>query len=385
MTKFAYLSERLNELELRGRLRSLVPREVSGVELTEPHGQRLLNFGGNDYLGLAAQPNQIPSQSDADAALGGSGASALLSGWTTDHELLSKKIASLETTDSAVVYPSGYAACSGTVAILAEDGDCILSDQLNHASLIDGSRLSGADCTVYPHRDWQVVERCLKESRHKYQRAWIISNAVFGMDGHIAPLEQLVRIAERYDAFLIVDEAHGTGVLGDDGSGACAALGVKGEVAVRIGTLSKAVGSQGGFVAGPTVLVDYLINRSRSLIYSTSLSPPAVRAAMEGIDRIVDEPERRARLQSMARHVRDALSIDAGSSLEASVPIIPLVVGRDDRAVELAGQLRKRGFYVPAIRPPTVAEGSARLRISLSAAHDDEMIEALVDAIQAIT
>ena len=377
MTQFDYLAERLSVLESRGRLRSLTPRVASGVELTEPSGKRLLNFGGNDYLGLAADASE-------QTAACGSGASALLSGWTADHQLLSQKIASLESSEAAVVFPSGYAACSGTVAIMAEEGDLILSDQLNHASLIDGCRLSRAECVVYSHRDFSALQLCLKETRHRYNRVWIVSNTVFGMDGHVAPLNQLVELADRHDACLIVDEAHATGVLGDDGSGACQALGVKDAIAIRIGTLSKAVGSQGGFVSGPKVMIDYLINRSRSLIFSTSLAPPAVAAAIHGIDRIVEEPQRRERVQSLSVRVRTALGIETSSRLESTVPIIPVVVGRDDRAVALSKQLWECGLYVPAIRPPTVAEGSARLRISLSAAHDDVMIDRLIETMRSL-
>lgn len=377
MTQFDYLAERLRVLESRGRLRSLIPREVSGVELTEPSGKRLLNFGGNDYLGLAAEASE-------HAPVRGSGASALLSGWTADHQLLSDRIASLESSEAAVLFPSGYAACSGTVAIMAEEGDLILSDQLNHASLIDGCRLSRAECVVYSHRDCSALQRFLNESRSHYNRVWIVSNTVFGMDGHVAPLNQMVELAGRHDACLIVDEAHATGVLGDDGSGACQALGVKDAIAIRIGTLSKAVGSQGGFVSGTKVMIDYLINRSRSLIYSTSLAPPAVAAALHGMDRIAEQPQRRERVQRLSARVRTELGIKTSSQLEFKVPIIPVVVGRDDRATELSKQLWERGFYVPAIRPPTVTEGSARLRISLSAAHDDVMIDRLIETLQAL-
>lgn len=377
MTQFDYLAERLSILESRGRLRSLVAREVSGVELTEPSGKRLLNFGGNDYLGLAAEASE-------HAPVRGSGASALLSGWTADHQLLSDRIASLESSEAAVLFPSGYAACSGTVAIMAEEGDLILSDQLNHASLIDGCRLSRAECVVYSHRDCSALQRLLNESRSHYNRVWIVSNTVFGMDGHVAPLNQMVELAGRHDACLIVDEAHATGVLGDDGSGACQALGVKDAIAIRIGTLSKAVGSQGGFVSGPKVMIDYLINRSRSLIYSTSLAPPAVAAALHGMDRIAEQPQRRERVQRLSARVRTELGIKTSSQLEFKVPIIPMVVGRDDRATDLSKQLWERGFYVPAIRPPTVTEGSARLRISLSAAHDDVMIDRLIETLRAL-
>ena len=198
------------------------------------------------------------------------------------------------------------------------------------------------------------------------------------MDGCIAPLCDLQEVARRHDACVIADEAHGTGVLGKDGSGVCDALGVKDQVLIRIGTLSKAVGSQGGFVAAPRIVVDHLINHCRPLIYSTSLTPAAVAFAQAGISDIVNRPERRERVQQLARHVRSELSIETRNDLEASVPIIPLIIGSDSRVVEVSAELAKQGFYVPAIRPPTVAKGTARLRISLSAAHHSEMIDELL-------
>jgi len=197
-------------------------------------------------------------------------------------------------------------------------------------------------------------------------------------------LGRLQEVAEKHDAILIADEAHATGVLGNDGSGVCDALGVKNRIAIRIGTLSKAVGSQGGFVAAPRVVVDHLINHCRSLIYSTSLAPAAVTAALAGIGEIRARPERRQRVQEMARHVRSELSIDVESDLEASVPIIPVIIGTDSRVIEVSERLAQSGFYIPAIRPPTVPEGTARLRVSLSAAHGNDVIEKLLVAIRGI-
>ncbi|MCH1438370.1 MAG: 8-amino-7-oxononanoate synthase [Rubripirellula sp.] len=391
MTSFDYLTQRQQCLREHKRFRNLVARELDGVHVIDPDGRRLLNFGANDYLGLGMEMrgNQDHygelSIGNADLDLrvaGGSGASALLSGWTISHEQLSKQIAELEETEAAVLFPTGFAACSGAVSTLAEAGDLILSDELNHASLIDGCRLSRAECVVYPHRDWQKVDQVLQQRRREFSRVWIVTNTIFGMDGDIAPLDCLQEVAEQHDACVIADEAHGTGVLGTDGSGVCDALGVKSKIAIRIGTLSKAVGSQGGFVAAPRVIVDHLINHCRSLIYSTSLAPSAVSAALAGIGEIRTRPERRQRVQKLARQVRSELSVNVTSKLEASVPIIPVIVGTDPRVIEVSAQLAKSGFYIPAIRPPTVPEGTARLRISLSAAHEAEMIDELLIAIR---
>jgi 8-amino-7-oxononanoate synthase len=391
MPQFDYLAQRQKTLQEQQRFRSLVPRELDGVYLIEPGGRRLLNFGANDYLGLAREmrvydkidgEDQV-TNADLDLRrMGGSSASALLSGWTTYHQQLSEQIADFEETEAAVLFPTGFAACSGAISALAEAGDLILSDELNHASLIDGCRLSRAECVVYPHGDWRTVEHILQQQRQKFARVWIVTNTVFGMDGCIAPLDDLQVTADRYDACVIADEAHGTGVIGNDGSGVCDALGVKNQVKIRIGTLSKAVGSQGGFVAAPRVVADHLINHCRPLIYSTSLAPAAVTAALAGIRDITRRPDRRQTIQKLARYVRSELSIDAASDLEASVPIIPVVIGEDSRVIEVSNQLAMSGFYVPAIRPPTVPEGTARLRISLSAAHRKEMIDALLVAVR---
>ena len=371
---FDYLSDRLAELDRDQRLRQLTPRTANGIRMRAPDGRELINFGGNDYLGLAAERVARPLPT-------GSTASALVCGWTDLHEQLAARIADFESTESAVLFPTGYAGCSGTVATLAESGDLILSDQLNHASLIDGCRLSRGEKVIYPHRDCAAIERVLAQRRGEFSRVWILTDGIFSMDGHVAPLPELCELAERYEAIVIVDEAHGTGVLGERGSGVCEALQVKDRVPIRIGTLSKAIGSQGGFVAGPKPVIDFLINRCRSLIYSTALAPAAVMAAIDALDAVEQQPERRAYVHQLAMLVREKLSITA-DRVEAAVPIIPVLLGSDAAAVEQSRRLAERGFFVPAIRPPTVPEGTARLRISLSAAHDRGMVEALVAAIR---
>ncbi|TWU35303.1 8-amino-7-oxononanoate synthase 2 [Novipirellula aureliae] len=375
---FAYLAERLDRLADGHRLRRLVPRQSIGAFLIDGSGKRLVNFGGNDYLGLAADRTTASQPT-------GSMASALVCGWTPLHQRLAKQVTELEGTEASVLFPSGYAACSGTAATLAEKGDLILSDQLNHASLIDGCRLSAAECIVFPHRDVKFVAETLHQRAGEFERIWILTDGVFSMDGHVAPLKELCDVADTYSAIMVVDEAHGTGVLGKTGSGICEAAGVKDRVAIRIGTLSKAIGCQGGFVAGPKVVVDYLINRCRSLIFSTSLAPASVASSIAAIDSFRSEPERRHRVGRYAQLIRDRLSIDAVDENEASVPIIPVVMGDDERAVDAAERLAGAGFYVPAIRPPTVPIGSSRLRISVSAIHDQSMIDELLRQLSKLT
>lgn len=360
---------------------------------------RLLNFGGNDYLGVVAdrlvpdwQNSTLANSSGARSIPGGATASALVCGWTPQHERLAASIARAESVEAAVVFPSGYAACSGCVATLCRPDDLILSDELNHASLIDGCRSSRAHRVVYPHRDFNFVRDFLTQNRDSFAHAWIVTDGVFSMDGDIAPLRKLADLAEQYRATLIVDEAHGTGVLGDRGSGLCEALGLQDRITIRIGTLSKAVGHQGGFVVGPKVVIDYLIQFCRPLIYSTALAPITAAGACEVIEQMADWHERRKHVASLARHARKRLQSETSfaanadsakslSELESGIPIVPLIVGSDAHAVELSGRLREQGFFVPAIRPPTVPEGTARLRLSLSAAHQLEHVDALIDAI----
>lgn len=413
MTVWDTFAAELDMQSRLGRRRSLRARRVEGVDLVEADGRRLLNFGGNDYLGLVAEGISIGKESQAGAA-----ASPLVCGWTSHHERLADRIAGLEKTEAAVVFPSGFAACCGAVATFARRGDLLLSDALNHASLIDGCRLSKSNRVVYPHADVDWIHRYLSSHRHRFERAWVVTDSVFSMDGDVAPLEQLVEITRRYDANLLVDEAHATGVLGDQGGGLCDALELTSEIPLRIGTLSKALGHQGGFVAGPKVAIDYLIQFCRPLIFSTALSPAIAASAASVVERLPDWSDRRRHLANLSCQLRSKLageirlppellsrqpvvsdaaigggktalpalspathSVERGweDSAAASLvtPIHPIVVGSDEEAVRISDGLREAGFFVPAIRPPTVPEGTARLRVSLSAAHSPADVESL--------
>jgi len=371
---FDFLRQSLNTLAQADALRSLCPVSGSGLPLIRRQGRTLVNFGSNDYLGLAAERLER-----TDPPINrGAGSSPLVCGYTDDHHRLCQALADLEQTEAVVLFPSGYAACSGAVASLPQAGDLILSDRLNHASLIDGCRLSAASKIIYPHADVEAVRKLLADNRSKFQRVWIVTDTVFGMDGDLAPLPQLCDLAERYDTLLIVDEAHATGVLGDDGSGACAHLGVKSRVPIRIGTLSKAVGAQGGFVAGPKVVIDYLINFCRPLIFSTAASPLVIDAAIDGVRSIRTEPQRRHAVGKLARLAREILIGETVSGPGRDVPIVPLILSRNDHAMEVSRRISELGFFVPAIRPPTVPDGTARLRISLSAVHREQDLVALL-------
>jgi 8-amino-7-oxononanoate synthase len=389
--KFEFLAEKLDAIRDADALRSLRPRVHDGSSIIEPDGTRLINFGSNDYLGLATSrwpldpTSTVTSLATAPFVACGAGASALVSGFTTLHQQLCQQLADLEQTDAAVVFPSGYAACSGVIATLAEDGDMLLSDELNHASLIDGCRLSRATRFVFPHLDVDSLRESLEQHRHRFNRAWIVTDGVFGMDGDVAPLDALCDLADRFDAHLIVDEAHATGVLGVDGSGSCAELGVKSRVAIRIGTLSKAIGSHGGFVVGPQLVIDYLVNRCRSLIFSTAGSPLTIAAAIRGVETIRNEPQRRLRVRTLAERFRAQVNLRQSGKVPktsiSGVPIVPIIIGENLRVVQLADKLRQAGFYVPAIRPPTVPPNTARLRVCLSAGHLEEEIDRLAMAL----
>ncbi|MGD9855698.1 MAG: 8-amino-7-oxononanoate synthase [Planctomycetaceae bacterium] len=375
-----WLADELAALESAGwrrHRRTVTPLPNGECEID---GRRLINFASNDYLGLTGDKRLCEAARRALEDTGaGAGASALVSGRTVWHERLEQRLAEFEGTESALLFPTGYAANVGTLAALAGRGDVVFSDQLNHASLIDGCRLSRATVCVYPHRD---VDRLADElNRHRdARRRLIVTDGVFSMDGDVAPLAELSNLAKIHGAMLLVDEAHGTGVLGERGRGACEALGVDGPHLIRVGTLSKAMGAVGGFVAGPLELIEFLWNRARTQIFSTAMPPALCAAACTALDILRDEPQRRRHLRDLSSRLRNALSWGGVPvPLSDETPIVPVVVGQADAAVRMAAELARHGLFVPAIRPPTVPDGTSRLRISLSAAHSPAAIEQFAD------
>ena len=275
------------------------------------------------------------------------------------------------------LFPSGFSANLGAIVSLVGPGDAVFLDRLDHACLVAGAKLSGARVRVYPHNDLDRLANALQRERAAYRRVLVATDGVFSMDGDLAPLPELVDLAERFHAMTLVDEAHATGVLGPQGRGACALLGVEDRVTVRVGTLSKALGAMGGFVAGSRVLVDRILNRAPAYMFSTSLAPAAVGAALAALGLVRAEPERRIRLAQLCRQFQASLGIPEMKLPEFPTPIIPIVVGKADRAMQLALELRDAGFLVPAIRPPTVPRGTSRLRVSLSATLSEDMVESL--------
>ncbi len=347
-------------------------------------GGELINFASNDYLGLAADPRVVAAAVRATEEYGwGAGASPLVCGWRTIHEELAADLARFEQTEAALLFPTGFAANLGTIAALAGPGDAVYGDRLNHACLVAGARLAGASLRVYPHNDAGRLAAILARERARFRRVLIATDGVFSMDGDLAPLADLVAIAERFEAMLLVDEAHGTGVFGPDGRGAASECGVAERVPIRVGTLSKALGSLGGFVAGSRRLIDHLLHRAPSFVYSTALPPAAAAAAREALRLVQEEPWRRQHARRLGDQVRAGLVAAGFTVCAATGPIVPVVLGDPARALDVASQLRERGFLVPAIRPPTVPKGTSRLRISVSAAHTEDEIAALVAAVVA--
>jgi 8-amino-7-oxononanoate synthase len=308
-----------------------------------------------------------------------------VSGYSPCLRSLERALAHWEGSEAALVFASGFAANLAAVGALASKEDAVFSDAGNHASLIDGCRLSRAATQVYRHRDIDHLVSLLQSAGPRARRRVIVSDSVFSMDGDVAPVAELLTLAQRFDALLVLDEAHATGVLGDNGRGLTDGLAIRAvdrERLVKVGTLSKALGAQGGFVCGSRRLIDFLINHARSYVFSTALAPPLAAAARAAIRIIQNEPHRRQRVLELAEQLRGDLRA-MGFSIGASVcQIVPLLVGDSRRAVQLSRRLQRRGLLVPAIRPPSVPDGTARLRMSLTAGHTAEDVTRLISALR---
>jgi 8-amino-7-oxononanoate synthase len=352
-------------------------RQGRGVELD---GRSLVNFGSNDYLGYAGDVRLTKAASRASCAEGfGAGASPLVSGHSSTHAALEAALAHLLGTGDALLFPSGFAANAATIAALVGPGDVVVSDERNHASIIDGCRLSRADVAVFPHRDAAAAERLLKGSAAR--RKLVVTDSLFSMDGTMAPLDDLADVSARHGAMLMVDEAHATGVFGARGSGLIEETGTADGVHVRVGTLSKALGAAGGFVAGHPRLVDWLRHSARAWVFSTAHPPAVAGAALRAVELLGEEPQRRTALLDRATAFRDRLRA-AGLDLgDAAGQIVPVIVGSAERAVTLAARLADAGLFVPAIRPPSVPAGGSLVRASLAWHHTDDDLDRLLDAL----
>jgi len=370
--------QKLQDQHLLRRLRTIASSTGPTVRLD---GHTVILLSSNNYLGLATHPAVVEAAVEATRLYGaGSGASRLVCGTLTPHEELETALARFKDTEAALTFAAGYLAnISAVPALIGKDG-LILADRLCHASLIDGCRLSGATFRVYHHRDMNHLEQLLTR-RTSNKPTLIVTDGVFSMDGDIAPMRDIALLGERYGAAVYVDDAHGTGILGETGRGTLEHCHVESRVPYHMGTLSKAIGSAGGYLAGSAEFIDYLVNTCRAFTYTTAPTPAAAAAATAALRVIRQEPERRARLWRNRDRLAQGLS-GLGFRLAASEsPILPVIVGDPDRAMNLAHTLLTLGVYAPAIRPPTVPASTSRIRLTITADHTDEHIDKALTAL----
>ena len=371
-------SEQLRNLQTEGLLRNLQPLDSAAGPKVTRNGRELWNFASNDYLGLARHPQLEAAMIDGVRRYGaGSTASRLVCGTLPPHRLLEEELAAAKQSAAALVFSSGFATSLGVIPAVVGKTDFILLDKLCHACLVDAARLSGATLRVFPHNDLHKLARLLSTIRTKHAGARILvaTESVFSMDGDLCPLREIVELVESHDALLLLDEAHGFGVLGENGMGLAEREGLQQRITFQMGTLSKAAGLSGGYVAASRKWIDLLINRARSFIYSTAPPPALAHAAITALQLI-----RSAEGKSLRQKLRQNIAIIADSP----TPIIPRILGTNEAALAASNSLLDAGFMVPAIRFPTVPRGSARLRISLSAAHPHEAVQSLQNALAII-
>lgn len=396
-----FLSTDLAQRDQQAMRRRLLPVDQPGKFVTyadEHRAGALLNLAGNDYLGLANHPQLRDAAVKAVNALGsGAAASRLVVGTTVLHDRIEQQLADFKHAEAALLTPTGYMANLAVLTTLAGPGDLVCLDKLNHASLIDAARASGATLRTYPHLGYDKLRRLLSRFTDEHPTphasdtsrpptAFIVTDAVFSMDGDVTNLPTLCILAKEFNAVLVVDEAHGTGVLGDDGSGLAQAQGVAGQIDVTVSTASKALGHLGGVITANQLVIDTLVNNARSFIYTTGIPPAQAATIGAAIDVVRDEPQRRERLAALSQRAFETFR-QQGWPLEdraIHTPIFPLIVGEPQAAVEAQARLEKQGILAVAIRPPTVPPGSARLRLSLRADLTDDEMQKIFDATQSL-
>ncbi|MCL1468866.1 8-amino-7-oxononanoate synthase [Argonema galeatum] len=382
---YAWLSKSLATIHRADWYRSVQTIESMPGAIVQLEGQPVINFASNDYLGLAGDERSIDAATAAVKKFGtGSTGSRLLSGHRELHRQLEKAIASLKQTEDALVFSSGYLANLGAIASLVGKRDLILCDRYNHSSLKNGAILSGAKIIEYTHCDIEDLQNQLNKHREKYRRCLILTDSVFSMDGDLCPLPALLNLAEKFSSMVLVDEAHATGVLGANGAGCVEHFNCTGYPLIQIGTLSKALGSLGGYVAGSSALIDFLRNRAKSWIYTTALSPADTAAALEAINIVKQEPQRRAQLWRNVEYLKQLIAQELPhlKLLPSESPILCFHVDNAKAALTVGLQLKTAGIFAPAIRPPTVP--TSRIRISVMAIHEPAHIQKLASALRAI-
>ena len=379
-----YLIERLQAWSDAGLGRELHLVEGVGVQV-RINGTPVVSFASNDYLGLEGHPEIARAAALALNRTGaGAAASPLITGYRGEHQWLENRLAAFKQSESALVFPSGFQASLATLAALAGPEDTILADRLSHASLLDGAQLSGARLRVFKHNDIADVQRLLEKEQRR--RCILVAESLYSMDGDAAPVQELVEISDEAGALLLLDEAHATGVLGPNGRGALEELTARNgslpRHVIALGTLSKALASQGGFICARREIIATVVHAGRAYLYSTALSPVSAAAANAALELIDREPERRTKLLKLTGNLRTGLTQLNLETFGGAGPIVPVLAGSEARALDWSERLFESGFYVPAIRYPTVKKGHARLRISLSAGHSDENCDALLKAMK---
>jgi 8-amino-7-oxononanoate synthase len=379
-----FIQAELDGLRQSGLYRSLRRVDSEQGPTLTLDGQRVINFSSNNYLGLADHPELREAAKQALDRYGcGSGASRLISGNMKLHEQLETKLASLKGTDAALVFNSGFQANTGIISALVGADDVVLSDALNHASIIDGCRLARAKTVVYRHCDVDDLKDHLKKNPQS-RRKLIVTESLFSMDGDEAPLLEIVELAEQYGAMVMVDEAHATGLYEPAGAGLVAKWGLTERVPIQMGTLGKALGGFGAYVAGSAALRDFLINRCRSFIFTTSLPPAIIAMGIAAIDLIGREPHRRKSLQENGTQMRNGLEALGYSFGKSRSHIVPVMIGAAEECMDLSARLLERGVFAQGIRPPTVAPGTSRLRITVMATHTEQHIDEALQVFQSV-
>jgi 8-amino-7-oxononanoate synthase len=378
---WATLDEELWERERAGLLRSVATwSPISARLIRSPEGRDLIHFGSNDYLSLSWHPQVLRAASSSPSGRYGAGASPLLTGHTQAHETLCRRLAELEKTEQTLLFSSGFAANVGVVSSLAGRGDLLFSDQLNHASLIDGCRLSRATTVVFPHGDLGALRQLVSQHRGSGRRAFVVTDSVFSMDGDLAPVRDYELLAEQYDLGLIVDEAHATGVYGECGAGLLEECQCLSDRWIKIGTLSKAIGCSGGFVAGPRCLIAYLENAARSFVYSTSMPIGNCLSAIASVELLTGLVKERKALRDTSLSLRERLRTMGHRVGQGDSPVVPIYCPSVREVTEWGRRLLESGYYVPAIRPPTVPNDGCLLRVSLNSSHTETDLDGLVEA-----
>jgi len=376
MALTVFLVEELNSLKQAGLYRPLKELQSPQRPRSVIDGREVINLSSNNYLGLADDPRLKQAMIEATEAYGaGSGAVRTIIGTMTIHNKLEEKLAEFKHVEAAVVFQSGFTCNSGVIPVLVGEGDAVISDELNHASIIDGCRLSRAKIHRYKHADMDDLERVLKETDGQYRRRLIITDGVFSMDGDIAPLPDIVTLAEKYGCMTYVDDAHSSGVLGKNGRGSVNHFGLDGRVTVQVGTLSKAVGVLGGYVAGPRALIELLWHKGRPFLFSTSHPPGVAAACLKAIEIMEQEPERIERLWENTRYFKKGLNDLGFDTGHSETPITPVIAGDEVKAMKLSDRLLEEGVFAQGIAYPTVPRGRARVRTIVTAAHTKEDLD----------